>query len=1112
MARNLHFWPAFLTALIATSPLAFAQEKVTLGLKAKEGSFGRYSDETNLSLEAGGQKLAIVSKEVSKVTVMKVEKDGTITFEHKAESSEMSINGEKMPGDDKPSTNTRTVKPNGTLVSFKDDDTEPDEDHLGVRIWQAQAVFFPDKPVGVGDKWKHEYKADTKLGTRNAEADFALLAFEEVGGAKCAKIELSYREVGTSPAMASKVTVWVEIASGDVVQNEYTFDNVPFPGPTGSPTFAKATGSGKRLGGGPLPGTGPAVSAEPEPKKIEDVTKGFEKLEGVVTMYRKRDAGRQTIYMEVRKDQLGQLMMLQATASTGTAKQIVTGTPIGDIVFKFSELQPDKVTVVVPNFGYRADEGTETQKAVRRSFADSFIEQFNVEARSKERGSFLIDVSDLFRGDIARLSTVFQGGGGMMFGGGSSYSLDREKTFVSSVKTFPENLVVETVYNLAGSGAPTLEDLVGAGTGKGDPRSVSIKVVYNLFPLKTETGYVPRIFDPRVGFFTVWFQDFGQISRADQQIQYVTRWDVRKKDTSQAVSEPSKQIVFWLDNAIPKQYREPLKAGILCWNKAFEKIGIKNAIDVRQMPDDADWDPADMRFNLIRWVTSPSEAYAVSQPRFNPITGEIINGSILVDANLVRFIGLEQSVIVNPTQVFKRKASSFDSCRLVQEGMNKAWIGSIVATAPTTTNKISSDEYFRQFLQNVICHEFGHMLGLRHNFAASTELTLAQLGDPATVETEQPSASVMDYVPFNVSAVGKKGVDYYGRSLGAYDYWAIEYGYKPTGAKSPSAEAKELAAVASQCNQPGLAYQTDENADGFDPYVTRFDLSADPLGYWTKMSDLGKSLLGSLKVRRPANGESYFAFTRELISTINVQAQAAFEMTRFIGGLKRNGNFKGDPGESPTLAPLAADVQRKALDTVCKTGLAADSFSIPKSYLTMLTDNPNNNPVQSFLSDQNPFNVMDTLSSLQSGVMNALFAPDRLALIVNNEFKARPGSNPLQLREVFMKVQDAVWSELGTASPVTALRRQLQRHHIDRLVDYGVKNPQSVPSDARMWAWAGLRDLRTKLGDARKRTADPTTQVHFDECLMRIDRALNAQESVGSGGGRASLSDMMGGG
>ncbi|MBS1714037.1 MAG: zinc-dependent metalloprotease [Armatimonadetes bacterium] len=1092
--------------LVASLPaVAQAQDKTLLTVKGKEGSFGRYKSETTVTFDAGGKKLTIVAKDVTKVTVTKVESNGNVTFEHKEESSETTIDGEKLPSDGKSSTTVTVLRPDGTLVSMKTDGDEPDDDHLDVRLGVAHNPVFSPKPVGVGEKWKTSYKADGTLGTKAAEAEFEYLANEDAGGVKCAKIRMAYKETGSGTLISNKATLWVELASGDVVKEESDYDGIPLPGPTG-PTNAHAVSTSQRTAGGPLPGTGPAASAAPEPKDIDEVTKGCEKLPGAFTLYRKRESGRQTIYLEIRQDQIGKLTMLQATASSGNGRQLVTGSPIGDLVFQFEELQPDKLTMVVPNLAYRADAGTPEARAVERSFARSFLEQYTVEARSKSRASLLIDVSDLFRGDIARLSAVFQGGGNPMFGGTPGYSMDREKTYVASLKAFPKNVVAETVYNFVGGGPPSIEQMLGGGGG--DPRSQVVRVVYNVFPLETTPGYVPRLYDSRIGFFTVWYQDFSRMTQLDQQVQYINRWRVRKSDPQAASSPAADPIVFWMDNAVPDEYRESLTNGILVWNKAFEKLGITGAVQVKQMPADVDWDPSDMRYNTIRWVASESDAYAVSQFRVDPVTGEIINGNILVDANLVRALTGERNAVVAPAGTMRPT-----DCRYVQDGMKQARLGLIAASALSSLDhRIDAPTYVKQFLHNVITHEFGHMLGLRHNFAASCELSAVQLGDAAIVQDAQPAASVMDYVPFNIEAIGKDGIDYYGQGIGKYDVWAVEYGYRDFGATSPTGEKTKLQEIAARCNEPGLAFQTDEAADGFDPYVTRFDMSSEPQKYWTRVWDVSKTLMGTLGDRRPSRGESYYGFTREFSLLMSLQGSAALQLTRFVGGLRRNANLKGDTGERPPLEPLSKAVQESALNKVCELALSPSAFQVPKSYLLRLTDDPNANLAETYLGGVSSFPAFDMISGLQAAVLDQLMDPDRMARVVNNEFKAERRSAALSLASVFDKVQSVVWTELGTGAEVTPLRRQLQRRHVENLARLAVRSGSGVPADAKMWAWDGLRDLAARLEKALATETDRTERVHYADCLARVKRAMQAQETVGGASARPSLSDLLGGG
>src|SRR5206468_3578493 len=204
---------------------------------------------------------------------------------------------------------------------------------------------------------------------------------------------------------------------------------------------------------------------------------------------------------------------------------------------------------------------------------------------------------------------------------------------------------VETQYHFAGSGRGADEP------GQADPRSLPLRVSYTIFPL-VDHGFKPRPFDARVGYFETNFQSFDDDAKDDTTVRYIYRWNLEKADPTAKLSPPKKPIVFWIDNAIPVEYRDAVREGLLTWNSAFEKIGIKDAIVVKQMPDNADWDHADMRYNTIRWVASPGNGYAVALFRVNPISGQILNANITVDANLVRYTKLEKQIVVDPTALF----------------------------------------------------------------------------------------------------------------------------------------------------------------------------------------------------------------------------------------------------------------------------------------------------------------------------------------------------------------------------------------------------------------------------------------------------------------------------
>ncbi len=1094
-----------LLAAGTTVAASAAGEKHTLILKAKPGQLVRYRTTVNLTLEANGQKALMEIKETEKVTFAGVAPNGDITTERETESSEMSINGTKLPpSTDPPEKATVVFRSNNSLVSYKSGTPDGDSDKLSVRMITATNPIFPAQPVGPGDKWTHEFKADSATGARAGKGEFEVLSFEKSpNGVDAVKIRMAYRETEGNPAIASKGTYWVERSSGDQVVSDIELENVPF-GPPGSNALASGKVKQERTEGSALGDAGSA-SAAPRPKTIDDVVKGYTKEEGLLTLYRKKDNNRETLYLEIREEQLNQLMMLQATAATGTGEAIIAGDPLADIVFRWEKLGEDKLVMVVPNIAFRADPQAPIARAVKRSFPDAYLQDFKIEARQPERTSLLINITDYFRNDIAQLGQALTTGGliGMGVVPGVSYALDREKTLLQSVKSFPENFCVETSYHFLRGGPPAA--VFGRSTTLADPRSVPLRVQFNLFPLKNN-GYQPRLADPRVGYFYTEFQDFTDDGRDTQMTRYIYRWNVEKADPKAPLSSPKKPITFWLDNAIPTEYRAAVRDGLLMWNAAFAKIGIRDAIVVKQMPDDAEWDHADMRYNVIRWSTTQTPPYgAIALFRVNPLTGEILNAGITVDATLTRGTKFERRRIVEPSTRFEQlerdpqsNALSTRACRceLAEGAMEQAWFGFTaleLLAAPGT--KVDEKAYTESYLRSIVAHEMGHILGLFHNFAASTELSLEELKDPKKVKDRGTVASVMDYYPFNIAALRSRDVEYWPTKVGAYDLWAVRYGYSPTPAEKPEADRSRLKEIASQGNLPGRAFHNDILADGFDPAVSRFDLSKEPLEYHDRLMRVSRHLLMTLDQREPKKGESYWEFTRLFNGLLNQYASGAAQATRYIGGLHMNRNHRGDAGEKPTLVPVAAEKQKRALKLLNDYVLAERAFNFPKSYYARFTNNPFPD-ARSFASGGGPdFPVLDSIANMQRAALRRLYTTAVLNRVANNEYKTAESPNTFTLAELFGTVGTTVWSELEGGKEIDTLRRRLQRAHLEEMVRLA-NTGSGAPEDARMLAWDQLRRLKSRITSARRRKPGQYTQVHLDESLVRINRALNATQTL----------------
>lgn len=1136
--------------LFVVSLGAYAQEKVLLQYKAQAGQTMRYRLSGTLSIEAAGNTFNLEITSVAVQKILEVTPEGNIKEEQTTESYEMSFNGQKMPTPEEALSGKviMVVKPNGELVSREttreEGEEEADQKHLG----QTLAVIFSDKPVGAGDKWNYTVREDSRLGTVPATIEYTLRGFETWKNIRVARITSTYSAGGGSKVSADS-EILIEVRTGDTVYATTKITGLSW-GQGGVAAAASAQLEYERISGTPLPEganraqpqAAPHQNAQPQaeaqkpaesekqeekkedPKKkektIEDVTKDFEKLEGLFTLYRKKEAAKDTIYMEIRRDQLEKLYFLQATVSEGLPTFfLAAGTPINDILFKLVQ-RDEQILLVVPNVGFQANPNTPIARSVRRSFADAFLEAFKIEARSDEGNRLLIDVSNLFRSDLIQIQQI------VSLAAGGSYSIDREKTVYNQVKSFPNNVFIQTAYHFAGGpqrGGGGLAGILGGlagGANLADPRSVPITVNYNLWELPVNNGYVPRFYDPRVGYFVTTYQDFTR-EQEDQTRRYILRWHLEKADPNAELSPPKEPIVFWIDNATPLEYRDAIREGILEWNKAFEKIGFKDAIVVKQMPDDADWDHADMRYNVIRWVTSPSNGYAVALFRANPLTGQILNAGITIDGNMARITRVSFIREIDPLAAFReaeeREKNCCDhshisphACTFAQDTLQRAWQGFVMMellAGRRGATKISEQEFVQNYIRSVTMHEMGHILGLRHNFVASRQNTLEELKDGELMRQRGTVASVMEYDPFNQMALHAPNTVYWNPTIGPYDYWAIEYGYRIfPDARTPEAERPQLLQIAQRNTEPGLAYETDDFADRFDPYVTRFDLSKEPLEYWELVIKDTHELLEVLPSRVPGSGESYYDFTRYFFGTLASFSRAATQLSRFVGALQMRRNFASDPNAQPPLEPVSADKQRRALQLLATYIFSESAFNIPKGLYLNLGPNPYGG--SGAIPPDAP--VRDFLSNIQRLTLSRLMANDVLRRVANNEFKVVDERNALTMAELFDTLQGVIWSEAQSNRPVPALRRQLQRAHLQTLVDMITKST-GAPDDARMLARYHLRQLRDQLAKQLPQVRDTYTRAHYSEAIDMIDKALNAQYMLGMPEIRVpSLADLLG--
>jgi hypothetical protein len=581
----------------------------------------------------------------------------------------------------------------------------------------------------------------------------------------------------------------------------------------------------------PAPARPPADPTAPKP--FADVIKEAKVQQGLFPLWRKAEK----VWIEIPKAALNKPFLFTVNIANSVGERGLYASQMGmDHLVEFRRIG-NQLQLIALNTKFRAVADQGSKRAIDQAFSPSLLGSSVVaSAEHPERKSVLVDAAFLL-GDIPGYSTRLEMAYRLPF------APDRANSFFEAVRT-DERLTTLTArmhFATPRIPAPPLMPMpspVPAPTppqATPDPRSLFVSYVYNFAQLP-ETEMAPRLADPRLGHFTESFTDLGGDQKANPRVHYLQRWRLEKKDPAAAMSEPVQAITYWMDKNIPAKYRPAVEAGILEWNKAFEKIGFKGAVVARQQPDDADWDNMDAAHASIRWFVGADVGFAIGPSHTDPRSGEILDADIGMSDVFVRGGRAFISEDVGRAGAHSHALHGDAFCNYAHEAAAEFdfALDMLEARGDLEPGSPEADAFIQARVKDVIMHEVGHTLGLKHNFKASTTITQAQLKDKAYTDAFGISGSVMDYNAYNIAAKGEQQASFNNAALGAYDYWAIEYAYKPIAAGS---EAVELGKIAGRSTEPALAYADDADAggfgpnDGMDPLANRFDLGDDPLAY-----------------------------------------------------------------------------------------------------------------------------------------------------------------------------------------------------------------------------------------------------------------------------------------
>ena len=865
------------------------------------------------------------------------------------------------------------------------------------------------------------------------------------------------------------------------------------------------------------------LAGGPSAKKFPDfdpIVKGAREYEGLFKLYHKDDQ----LFAEIKPHQLDHPFLCPISIARGMAQGGHTLNFGEQWVLVFHRVG-DRLFLIRRNVRFKARPGAAVAKAVETTYTDSVLLSLRIQSIHPIRQSVLINLNDIFMTDFARLRHGY---------------LDPSRSTWHKIKAFPRNIELQVAATYSGGGG---DDSVI------DSRATTVVIHYGLCQLP-EPGYTPRLADDRVGHFLSVVKDYTNDTRDTPFVRYVNRWRLERADGSSwkeggKLVAPKKKIVFWIEKSVPDEYRSYVREGILEWNKAFAKIGFRDAIEVRQQENE-DFDPEDVNYNTFRWITNDG-GYAMGPSRANPLTGEIFDADIIFDASMVRYYRREANVFggsaatddISPIRAQQRglglgslgiqggdsgwdsrpgrKGDPFARARFEAITNGVCECGpclkrelSLLATAlvlrdngaapPTGQNAVLTEELIGQAIRETTMHEVGHTLGLRHNFKASTMLDNKDLHDTTITRARGLVGSVMDYNPVNLAPKGVKQGDYFTTTIGPYDYWAIEYAYRPLGGGTEG-EYDELKKIASKCALPGHAFSTDEDLfTSSDPYVNTWDLGSDPMKFAQDRILLAEELLGKLADRGAKKGDGFQRTRQAFAVLLREYGNGAFLISKFVGGVSMYRDHAGDPKGRDPFVVVAPQKQREALKFLQQHILTDRPFHFsPKLLRRLGSDRWVHWGSYNGILGAVEYPVHDRILAIQKVVLEHTLDAAVLARIQDNALKHDADSKvrPFELAEVFRGLTDSIWSDPVNGKKrveLSIVKRNLQREYVKGLSGLVIRSG-SAPPDARSLARLHLKEVNARIGKLLANTsiaADDTSRAHLQETSERITKVLGA--------------------
>lgn len=812
-----------------------------------------------------------------------------------------------------------------------------------------------------------------------------------------------------------------------------------------------------------------------EKKTIEELVKQSKKIEGLFTIYQDTVTG--SIQMLINENQIDKEYIYFNQIADGVSDAgSFRGSYNDSKVFKIQKYF-DKIEFITQNTSYYFDPNNPISKSQKANLSEGNMSSEKILAHDSDKKLYLISANDLFLKET--LSQIKPSRSPLASPHSFSLgSLDKDKTKINSIRNYPENtdIAVEYIYS-------NQSVLNGGSNAVSDARNVSIKVYHSLISMP-ENNYEVRFDDPRVGFFTTQVDDQTSTSSTAYR-DLVHRWNLVKKDPNAVLSEPVTPITWWIENTTPIEWRETITEGVLKWNIAFEKAGFKNAIVVKVQPDDATWDAGDIRYNVLRWTSSPNPPFGGYGPSFvNPKTGEILGADIMLE-----YVHFTNRVLYD--KIFDLSASSAEAypisfqknnpkmCSLGHVMHENRMFGQALLSSAATSD-LEMARMKKESMIALIMHEVGHTLGLNHNMKASHLFSPEELSNPDFIKGKALTGSVMDYADINITLDRTKQGQYYDTSVGPYDIWAIQFGYTPFKSES------EKVNLLNKSTQPELIFGNDADdmrapGKAIDPRVMIGDLSNDPISYSIGRFKLVDNMMKNAKTKFSKTGESYQELRRIYYILSNQKNVSAGVISRFIGGVYVDRAMSGQINATQPYTPVSLDDQKRAMNALETYVFAPDAFKAPNelyNYLALQRRGYN------FFNGPEDPKIHSQVLSYQNNILNHILHPNTLQRIVDSELYG----NQYKLSMFMTDLNNAIF-KADTNSNINTFRQNLQIEYTNRLINILKDDKKNMYSNVvKSMALYNIKNIKRMMSPSTP--VDISTKAHKEYITTLINNNL----------------------